>query len=410
MTTTNKYERKISFVDADNKRFNLEIEIRDEKKWDVLSICSQSGQWKFNPQGEYQQELLDIWNEYHLNDMQSGSPLQKKILEAEWISDYDTALKALALYNNKGEKFLSYNYIIQAEEAEKQYLILKNLKSFFSYSIEKWYETFVKGHYTKEITNDVLNNIFKDKTICITHKLYKIIKHFEVKRNIVTYKPITKDYLLSVKSANTRFLEECIKHISNLLEEFDINKLSLKYDYYGNELRQYGWAWWYKDLPTDIIDTLNTLCNEIQDDMSEQQKVSDLEYEEFIKIFPNSFCEPEKVYALACHAEATLNSVQDDIVHIEWNGNMFYMEWQDYLVCTEDEANEEFLNSVTSYVDDVWVDHIKFDTSIDIVDWDVVVSKTIKFEASTRWEFLNHYDGYEYEYSVNGVDYYIYLI
>jgi hypothetical protein len=33
MTTIDtKYERKISFVDADNKRFNLEIEIRSENK------------------------------------------------------------------------------------------------------------------------------------------------------------------------------------------------------------------------------------------------------------------------------------------------------------------------------------------------------------------------------------------
>lgn len=76
-------EFKVNFLDADSSKFYLDINIQEKEdsrvtidgesvdSYSVLSICSQSGQGKFNPANEYQRQLLDLWNEYHLNDMQS---------------------------------------------------------------------------------------------------------------------------------------------------------------------------------------------------------------------------------------------------------------------------------------------------------------------------------------------------
>ena len=62
----NTFKREITIHDKDGKRFDLEITNEWCWEWNrYFSICSQSWQWKFNPKSDIQQELLNIWDNYH---------------------------------------------------------------------------------------------------------------------------------------------------------------------------------------------------------------------------------------------------------------------------------------------------------------------------------------------------------
>lgn len=63
---TNIFKREITIHDKDGKRFDLEITNEWSSTWPYFSICSQSWQWQFNPKSDIQQELLNIWDNYHL--------------------------------------------------------------------------------------------------------------------------------------------------------------------------------------------------------------------------------------------------------------------------------------------------------------------------------------------------------
>lgn len=105
------YTKKLSFLDATNKRFNIEIETNRG----YFSMCSQTGQGQFEPANEPQQKLLDIWNKYHLeNDYPSNLDstieiLKEEILKLETKSrqtflKYSSEAGGLVTVNSNGEK------------------------------------------------------------------------------------------------------------------------------------------------------------------------------------------------------------------------------------------------------------------------------------------------------------------
>lgn len=107
---------KISFHDKDNNLFTIEIEIKNGK----LSMTGEHGgscgqcQDSINPLNKEQTRLKEIWNEWHLNDMNAGTPKQEEAIK-KWRTkrkkenyDYkDTVkyLKKIKLYSDKGYKY-----------------------------------------------------------------------------------------------------------------------------------------------------------------------------------------------------------------------------------------------------------------------------------------------------------------
>jgi len=85
---------------------------------------------------------------------------------------------------------------------------------------------------------------------------------------------------------------------------------------------RYGCTWVIKDLPEDLPKTLDTLCDEIEEDMKSKTMVSDLTYEQFAAQYPD-FNNPQKVYALACNRGGYLDSLEDVS---EDRGNSFHFE------------------------------------------------------------------------------------
>ena len=142
--------------------------------------------------------------------------------------------------------------------------------------------------------------------------------------------------------------------------------------------------------------------------MKSKTKVADLSYEQFVEQYPD-FDNPIKVYALACNRGGYLDSLEDTK---ERSDTRFYFEWDDWLVCTDEEANEEHVAYIKSLVDDMGFDAFNQNSVSLTVEadayGDVIVSKSILIPENERGSSLNHYDGNEYNISVNDTTYYIY--
>ncbi len=325
---TNKlYERKISFVDLNKERVNLEIEIRDNNQdrypFGELSIRSQSWQWKFVPDGEDQEALLKIWNGYHLNGMSAGTEKQNDILKKTNASDdYGAQCEELRNYDFNGEPIWNIDRKLEFLKKEKEYGKLRT---------------------------------YADRNI----------------------------------------------------QNFPTDNLSAIFDIDRGKLIKYGCVWVIKDLPEDLPNTIDTLCDSIEEDMKCKTLVSDFTYEEFLEKY--EFNHPEKVYALACNRWGYLESLENVDEH---SPTSFHFEWNDWLVCTDEEANDDHLEYIKSIVDEMWFNAFRensVSTSTELDQYgDVVISKSILIPQNERDSALNSYNGYEYDINVNGTTYYIY--
>lgn len=417
MTTENLYERKVSFIDANKERVNLEIEIRDmthnkeRYPYGELSICSQSWQWKFTPEWEYQKELLDIWNTYHLNWMSAGTDKQNNILKAcNAPIDYVERCNELRNYDFNWDFMLDMNKRKLAQVNEELYndyqtlfWIVKTLADNKSYKWDpKYYNLLMKV-----ISEEKIKIVFRDNIRCtsfeaITKKDWyeecTINFNFPKKKNLIWYTTSWLHYSI----------QQILDSIQKRIDNFPVDNLSAIFDIDRGKLIRYGCTWVIKDLPEYMAQTIETLCVEIENEMKENTLVSDIEYEEFLKLYPD-FDQPEKVYALACNREWYLVSLES----IDENSDtQFKFEWDYWLVCTDEEANKAHLEYIKWIFDDIgfdWFNQNCVKTNIELdTNWDILITKSISIPENERSNSLNYYDGYEHDIKVNGTTYYIY--
>ena len=94
----------------------------------------------------------------------------------------------------------------------------------------------------------------------------------------------------------------------------------------------------------------------------------------------------------------------DEVEESRYDSNLFEYGSQEYLVYTEDEAEEAWEESLDSYIDDCILPELP-DYYKDYFD-------TEKWKRDARYDgrgaCLNHYDGSEYEEQVNGEWFFIY--
>lgn len=82
------YERVVNFKDAAGTIFTVEIKIEDGR----LSMTGEHGrgcgqcQDNIVPKDDDQEELVKIWNKWHLNDMHAGTQLQENAVKA-WLKE-----------------------------------------------------------------------------------------------------------------------------------------------------------------------------------------------------------------------------------------------------------------------------------------------------------------------------------
>lgn len=400
------YDRKISFIDANKERVNLEIQIREcpdnkRKPYGELSICSQSGQWKFAPDTDEQKALLEIWDKYHLNGMSAGTDKQNDILKKANAPDvYEQQCDELRNYDFNGNFMLDMKQRHSTLFIEEEYKDLHTLKWYVLTLIEKDSKSCKKKFF------DLLLKIVKEDKIGINFWMLTDYK------KCILFKEWYKEWIISFefpkipKSKESK--EAILLSIDKRIKNFPTDNLSAIFDIDRGELMRYGCTWVVRDLPEDLPKTLDLLCDEILEDMKSKTKVADLTYEQFVEKYPD-FRNPVKVYALACNQWGYLDSLDEVEEH---DGNKFHFEWCDWLVCTEKEADQEHLDYMKSIVDDMGFDSfIQTSVSLSVKlddDGDIFISKSISILQNERGNSLNHYDGYEYDVSVNGTTYYIY--
>lgn len=115
-------KKNVRIIDKDNVEFDIEFEVRTNNDGNITT--SFSGDYgsgcgqvldNINPRTEAQKKLVEYWNEYHLNDMHSGTPNQEKAVN-KWTDEGNTYdytkvcehLKAIGLYEDK-------DYLVEGE-------------------------------------------------------------------------------------------------------------------------------------------------------------------------------------------------------------------------------------------------------------------------------------------------------
>jgi len=117
MEEQEEFKENLTFHDLENNLINLEIEISKDGRFSISGDCGQSsGQIHehIKPKNEEHKRLLEIWANYHLNDLHAGTEKQERALE-EWRKKnkiegwaYEKEVKFLKskkLYSDKGYKY-----------------------------------------------------------------------------------------------------------------------------------------------------------------------------------------------------------------------------------------------------------------------------------------------------------------
>jgi len=150
---------------------------------------------------------------------------------------------------------------------------------------------------------------------------------------------------------------------------------------------------------------IEVLIEALQNEYSEQvgeMEISEIEESEALEMIKDkNFSEPEKVLALLLEEGATVGEI-DNVT--EEGGNRFSFGGRDYLVCTDEEADQEHDEEMENYIEECILpelaeQHRKY---FDNEAW----KEDAKIDG--RGHALNRYDGNECEQKIDGTMYFLY--
>lgn len=166
-------------------------------------------------------------------------------------------------------------------------------------------------------------------------------------------------------------------------------------------------------LPNDFNEKLFELIDDL---IEEEDKynyriitIKDLDNEEFIN-HANDNCnwKIEKLMAACLHCNVSWSWLEN--VKLD-NWGSWDVEWFEYNIFTDEEANEAHKEYIENLVDDIWFEWFNWWKDID-VDIDengrITISKKIEIWPYERWNSLAWYDWYEHLINVNWTTYYLY--
>jgi hypothetical protein len=290
-------KRSIIFKDADSNKVTFDATIKTDNNNNLVfsasgDYCSSSGQCfdDVKPKTDAQRELINLWREYHLNDMNAGTKRQTAIVKGKGY-DYDQCLQSLCnIDRHTGkETFLNYKAIIKDIEKFKDEIT----------SIDNWY-----------------------KKASVSASDIETGKYYETKR--------------------AEYVTELF-----LIEE-QLNK-TLVYDVDPrdeNKLYKYGSAWLVNELPEDFEDNLNELMDAIEAE-EEEEKERPVTIDD-ISLFED-FSEPETALAIALMLNLCVNEIED----IEEGSNYRWtVQGVDYLAGNDAEMDEVWNEYLENYIDE----------------------------------------------------------
>lgn len=151
----------------------------------------------------------------------------------------------------------------------------------------------------------------------------------------------------------------------------------------------------------EIAELIEALENEYEEQVGEMA-ISEIDEAEALDMIKDkNFSNPEKVLALLLEEGATVGKI-DNVT--EEGGNTFSFGGRDYLVCTDEEADEEQDAELENYIDDCILPELpqQYRQYFD--------NESFKQDAKQdgRGHALGRYDGNECEQTVDGRTYFLY--
>lgn len=177
----------------------------------------------------------------------------------------------------------------------------------------------------------------------------------------------------------------------------------------------YWHGWIVQPLPDDIIDQVKHIVIDIESDEEEYNDVmisedlydTDEEIHELVDRMADEKDIPvEKLLAICEHCEVSKEWL-DNVEKQDYWSNWYDVEWFDWLVCTDEEADEENEEWVMNLYDDIGDEWLQWDSSkVTFEDWYLTVHH--EYDFSDRGQNLNGRDWYEHDVQINGTTYYLY--
>lgn len=383
----------------------VEMEITDRNGYPEFTMSNEHGQGQdsIKPRTDNQKKLLRLWNEWHLNGMHAGTENQENALEVfrsqwEWVrgmSNYNARVDYLKKHKFDGSDLSIVEYD-KSEKAIKEYL--EELKAFSS----------------------LRNAIMKQSNVSVvTYKPETDLekKYFEEFIDMLWDLVIVKDDKLlqplnRVRSPGHDKLKQSLDTIK--VEYSEDIFISAYVDKYQGVPYLYGHGWITKDLPDDFLETIiEPLLDELDTEEYEYNEkliTEDMIDEEFFKDHADTInTTPEKLMAMCLHCDVSLNGLEN--IEEDW-GNRFTIEGQDYLVCTDEEANDEHLKYIEGLVEEGGTSYFngfgKPSVSMDEDGYITISAGEVTMNPSERGNSLSGYDGNENEVTVKGETFYLY--
>lgn len=183
-------------------------------------------------------------------------------------------------------------------------------------------------------------------------------------------------------------------------------------DGYQSDLHNYWDNLHLKEIPNkveDMIEMLDELCDNIEEEESNRFENG---IEDWDDIFDNdgnlrdelSNLKDEKIIALGKHLDLTPTEANEDIEQSSYDDCIYSYSGTEYLVCTDEEADERWDEELEYYIDECIICELPkaYKDYFDRESW--------KSDAKCdgRGYSLGRYDGIEHEEIVNNTYYYIY--
>ncbi|MBN1682829.1 hypothetical protein JW865_04680 [Candidatus Bathyarchaeota archaeon] len=353
-----KAEQKtiVKFKDANNVLYNVEIEITHRNGHPEFTMSGEGngsmGQCddSIKPKNSQQKRLLELWNKYHLNGMNKGTPKQTEMLkemEKKTAYDYDKAKAYLNSFDREGKPITNFDLIkIEQErkdiqeridEVKKEIKILEEKAEEYKGQGDCW--IVVKDLNIKEFVNGFFGaKQFFKKQILIRNKKLEDLKELQIKAQEKT----------------------------------------LLYDYgIDGKLYQYGATWHKVDLPENLWEEVEQLVKEIGE-IEELSKAKGGSWEDITDY---------KKVALGKYLDLEPKEAEEDITTDD--EEIYNYCGTDYYVLTEDEAQdkaEDYLG------DELWQMAVESgNTELGKKEWVEYVISEDGYGTT-----LNSYDGTEY--------------
>jgi len=354
-----KQTKKVEFKDANNILFDLEISLTIDKQ-DGTQKFSISGHGNggggqvvddIKPTNNPQEELVELWKKYHLNDMHAGTEKQEeKLNEKDNMGDYTKQCEYLKSFDHDGNPIPAY----KSKEIEQQQNRLKK-------EIDDIKEELKTLEYHKE----------EQKQKARFGGVWVIIKELGIKEFATT-----QFKYQGIFNKEERKRNEKLKRLEKELE--DVNKQTLLYDYLEDgTLYRYGTSWLKRELPNDIWDKVENIVSRIEHLENENTKAGG-KWEDIVDF---------KIVALGKYLNIETKEAEHNIKEIDegmydYCGRIFWVLTEDeaYDKCVEYLGDEMWQMAVeggrTTMGKDEWIDYV--------------------IEHDGFGSILNHYDGTEY--------------